>query len=66
MIGRTIGIAGTAKAIGIGSTRGGLPDTGTDPPRTSCSKLQKVTVKQQRQEITFRLFRTSATKQQGD
>lgn len=40
-MGRTTGTVGTARATGTASMTGGLPDTGTGPPRTSCSKLEK-------------------------
>lgn len=40
-MGRTTGTAGRGRAIGTVSMTGGLPDTGTGPPRTSCSKLEQ-------------------------
>lgn len=41
-MGRTIWSAGAESAMGTPSMTGGLPNTCTGPPRTSCSKLQQV------------------------
>lgn len=53
-MGRTTGTAERGSATGTASMTGGLPDTGTGPPSTSCSKLHQKLLRSQTDECLKR------------